>query len=264
VLGALCQVILMSFCPRASLDAAPLHDVSAADCEGLKSNMAQNLILPRGHPESRTIYLVSLQAGVNFAVVAPSAQSVTLVLFTEVDLMQGRSTHEILLDPEANRTGDVWHILLPSMNVDLLYGEHCHPGMSWSLSAAGNVSCPAWMFSLTNCRAQHEMAACCVSSGYRVKGPHQDRDPESKGHRHDEVGAECCCLCAPSECSEPWLPAQENDSCAWCVCVLQKLVLLDPYAKAIIGRRHYGWVQGTELSSLPCVMKEGGWGACTW
>jgi hypothetical protein len=130
MVGALCQVISMAFCSLSSLDAATYCSWSAVDCKGGKSSMAQNLILPRGQHESRSTNichcLASLQAGVNFAIVAPSAQAVTLVLFTEVDLMQGRSTHEIQLDPEANRTGDVWHILLPSMNVDLLYGkDHC-------------------------------------------------------------------------------------------------------------------------------------------
>lgn len=62
------------------------------------------------------------QGATNFAVVAPNAQVVTLVLFTETDLYQGRPTYEIALGRDANRSGDVWHIMLPKLNPDLLYG----------------------------------------------------------------------------------------------------------------------------------------------
>lgn len=53
---------------------------------------------------------------------AGSAVAVSLVLFDEDDLVAGRSTHEIPLSPVFNRTGDVWHIALPSLRQDLLYG----------------------------------------------------------------------------------------------------------------------------------------------
>lgn len=46
----------------------------------------------------------------------------TLVLFTEADLHAGRSTHEIPLDRDANRTGAVWHVALPALDSSLLYG----------------------------------------------------------------------------------------------------------------------------------------------
>ena len=46
----------------------------------------------------------------------------SLCLFTEADLQQGRVTHEVQLDPGLNRTGDVWHILLPQLDASLLYG----------------------------------------------------------------------------------------------------------------------------------------------
>ncbi len=44
------------------------------------------------------------------------------MLFTEQDLTAGRATHEVPLDPALNRTGDVWHILLPAVDTSLLYG----------------------------------------------------------------------------------------------------------------------------------------------
>jgi isoamylase len=62
--------------------------------------------------------------GVNFAVyAAPEAHAVNLCLFTPEDLKAGKPpTHEIPLDPEANRTGNVWHTHLPKCSDNLLYG----------------------------------------------------------------------------------------------------------------------------------------------
>ncbi|KIZ04667.1 glycogen operon protein GlgX [Monoraphidium neglectum] len=58
----------------------------------------------------------------NFAVFSSAAQGVSLVLFTEQDLAAGRATYELPLDPLANRTGDVWHVMLPRLDPSLLYG----------------------------------------------------------------------------------------------------------------------------------------------
>ncbi|KAH7288477.1 hypothetical protein KP509_31G027800 [Ceratopteris richardii] len=60
--------------------------------------------------------------GVNFSIHSSSATSVTLCLFTSSDLQQGQVTREIPLDPRLNRTGDVWHICLPNISEELLYG----------------------------------------------------------------------------------------------------------------------------------------------
>lgn len=46
-----------------------------------------------------------MQGAINFAVQSAGAKSVHLVLFTEADLAAGRATHEITLDPVANKTG---------------------------------------------------------------------------------------------------------------------------------------------------------------
>ena len=67
------------------------------------------------------------QEGVNFAVYASSATSVSLCLFTETDLQAGRVTCEVPLSPELNRTGYTWHILLPKLDTSLLYGMPLHP-----------------------------------------------------------------------------------------------------------------------------------------
>ncbi len=55
------------------------------------------------------------------------SSGVSLVLFTEEDLFNGRATFEIPLDRELNRTGNVWHIMLPSVDGRLLYGARLPP-----------------------------------------------------------------------------------------------------------------------------------------
>ena len=67
------------------------------------------------------------QDAINFAVFSSAATSVSLCLFTEGDLHKGRVTHELALDAELNRSGDVWHILLPALDASLLYGARFPP-----------------------------------------------------------------------------------------------------------------------------------------
>jgi len=43
-------------------------------------------------------------------------------LFTQNDLVNGKVTHHIVLDAQINRTGDVWHVALPDLDSELLYG----------------------------------------------------------------------------------------------------------------------------------------------
>ena len=46
----------------------------------------------------------------------------SLVFFTPEDRATGRVTAEIELDPLLNRTGSVWHVVVPDLNPSLLYG----------------------------------------------------------------------------------------------------------------------------------------------
>jgi hypothetical protein len=62
------------------------------------------------------------QGATNFAVFASNTWGMSLCLFTEADLRAGRVTLEVPLSPEANRTGDVWHVALPGLDPSLLYG----------------------------------------------------------------------------------------------------------------------------------------------
>jgi isoamylase len=63
-----------------------------------------------------------LQGAINFALQSANAKGVKLCLFTEADLANGKTTYEITLDPLSNKTGDIWHIALPSCDQNLLYG----------------------------------------------------------------------------------------------------------------------------------------------
>lgn len=58
----------------------------------------------------------------NFALFSANATAVDLCLFTESDLLAGRITHRIPLNPEINRTGSAWHIGLVNLDPTLLYG----------------------------------------------------------------------------------------------------------------------------------------------
>lgn len=75
-----------------------------------------------GKPEPLGAHLDPQRSAVNFAVFSASASAVSLCLFTEDDLRQGRVTHEIQLNPEINRTGDIWHVMVPRIQPGMLYG----------------------------------------------------------------------------------------------------------------------------------------------
>ncbi|GIL64820.1 hypothetical protein Vafri_18680 [Volvox africanus] len=75
-----------------------------------------------GRPEPLGASIDAETGAINFAVVSSSSTAVSLVLFTEADLAAGRSSFEVPLNPYVNRTGDVWHVMLPGLRDDLLYG----------------------------------------------------------------------------------------------------------------------------------------------
>jgi isoamylase len=61
--------------------------------------------------------------GVNFALFSRHAQAVSIVLFQSG---QEASLAEIPLDPQVNRTGHIWHILLLGLDPQLRYGFRLH------------------------------------------------------------------------------------------------------------------------------------------
>ncbi|GAX79055.1 hypothetical protein CEUSTIGMA_g6495.t1 [Chlamydomonas eustigma] len=75
-----------------------------------------------GRPLPLGAHAESALDAVNFSVFSSSATFISLCLFTEPDLQAGIVTAEIPLNPELNRTGDVWHIMVPGLKPGLLYG----------------------------------------------------------------------------------------------------------------------------------------------
>jgi pullulanase/glycogen debranching enzyme len=79
---------------------------------------------------------------VNFALFSSNATRVKVVLFREVDLHEGRVTHEVELDQVLNKTGDIWHIKLPKLDLGLLYGEQLVDvllGRQWLIGMEGHT-----------------------------------------------------------------------------------------------------------------------------
>ncbi|MFW5689868.1 MAG: glycogen debranching enzyme, partial [Spirochaetota bacterium] len=60
--------------------------------------------------------------GVQFAAFSRNATAVTLLFFD--DPQAARPAHEIALDPERNRTGDVWHVEVAGVGAGQLYLFH--------------------------------------------------------------------------------------------------------------------------------------------
>ena len=63
-----------------------------------------------------------MQNVVNFAIFSSNASSVSLCLYTEDDILNGKVTYEIKLDGAVHRTGDVWHVAFQDLEASLLYG----------------------------------------------------------------------------------------------------------------------------------------------
>ena len=82
----------------------------------------------------------ALQGAHNFVLYSSTASGVTLVLFHHHDLWCGRSSKEIPLDPIKNRTGDLWHIAVPGLHHDILYGVPPGPNIH---PCDRNGSCPS-------------------------------------------------------------------------------------------------------------------------
>jgi isoamylase len=75
----------------------------------------------RGH--CRPFGATPMPEGINFAVFSRHAHQVDLILFKEG---REKPVAVIPLDPNYNRTGDVWHILVQGVPFDILYGYRVH------------------------------------------------------------------------------------------------------------------------------------------
>lgn len=77
---------------------------------------------PPDNSSTPPLFKQYLQGATNFALFSANATGVTLCLFTENDLVNGKVTHQLDLSPKHNRTGDVWHVALPDLDATLMYG----------------------------------------------------------------------------------------------------------------------------------------------
>jgi isoamylase len=75
------------------------------------------LTISRGY--CRPFGATTRDGGVNFAVFSRHAHTVHLVLFREG---QDEPLAEVPLDSTANKTGDIWHVLVKGLPADILYG----------------------------------------------------------------------------------------------------------------------------------------------
>ena len=110
----------------------------------------------------------------NFALYSANSTSAELCFFTEQDLRAGRVSHSIQLDPALNRTGDVWHVQIPGVATDLLYGGRplllLMPNCEKLVMTQGSL-----LMRPLHC------------AGYRMGGLHQDSDRKAAGHRFSPV-----------------------------------------------------------------------------
>ena len=73
------------------------------------------------------------------------ARSINKCVNACVNAQAGRVSAEIPLDADVNRTGDVWHVMVPGLVPGLLYGEGREGGTRWlcgcyTLSGGGGCS----------------------------------------------------------------------------------------------------------------------------
>ena len=98
---------------------------------------------------------LDVQHATNFALYTSTASAVRLVLFSHHDLHHGRTTAEIPLDPVRNRTGNIWHIAVPDIARDHLYGAF--PCVRNTLVARWRrVCCPVVGFPRCNLLRRHQ------------------------------------------------------------------------------------------------------------
>ncbi len=74
----------------------------------------------RGYPLPLGVTVLS--EGINFAFFSRHASFVTLVIDRSPPNIQETYRYEIPLSPAENRTGDIWHVLLPTSDINLTYG----------------------------------------------------------------------------------------------------------------------------------------------
>lgn len=145
-------------------------------------------------------------------------------------------TCHVRLDPELNRTGDVWHIMLPQLDPSLLYGAQT----CLKPSTAGSRSFPTYCRHV--CSFPRPWTGCMQGSawagGTRTRmwpcqqpGTAMMRCAVWTRHAHS-FATPMHRICTSSSLSR-------SGQVKHCCHGSQGAVLLDPYATAILGRREF-------------------------
>ncbi|MBU0985406.1 MAG: isoamylase, partial [candidate division Zixibacteria bacterium] len=87
------------------------------DADTLLDRIGDDFEISRGHP--LPLGATARRRGINFALFARHATSVTLVLFAPGSTAP---LAEFPMDPRFNRTGDIWHAFVRGLDVELEYG----------------------------------------------------------------------------------------------------------------------------------------------
>ncbi len=90
--------------------------MSVLDATGTKRAKRITFVTARGH--CRPFGATPEPSGVNFAVFSRHAERVHLLLF---DPGSQEPIAEISLDPSKNKTGDVWHVFVADLPIDMEY-----------------------------------------------------------------------------------------------------------------------------------------------
>ncbi|KAF3338876.1 isoamylase 1 [Carex littledalei] len=89
-------------------------DIEKSDASPLPSSDSGAFEVLDGMPHP--LGATACDGGVNFALYSSSASAVSLCLFTLDHLKVNKATEVIVLDPESNKTGHVWHVHLSPRN----------------------------------------------------------------------------------------------------------------------------------------------------
>ena len=150
-----------------------------------------------------------LQDATNFALFSRNATGVDLCFFVESDLQAGRVSEALSLDSHRNKTGDIWHIEVPVLEPELLYGQSRHLSICDQpcLAKLISVLCRCFQFESAprdiECMLfpQHPsllktVVVCdpCCTVGFRVSGPSEGEEQDGNGHNFDSVSSKSSCI----------------------------------------------------------------------
>lgn len=110
---------------------------------------------------------VLVQDATNFSVFSKNATAMELCLFSETDLQSGRVTQSIKLESELNKTGDLWHIEVPNLDPQLLYGKFSTWSTIIAIGTSGIVIENVSFVLVQSMGEEHPRKEACISSVFK-------------------------------------------------------------------------------------------------